>query len=107
METSAERPTLNEFKGEEEAQKYHEKTNVNGTEISVGWDGAYDNFTIYFPQIEPGAEKGVPDQVIIISEKPGVAKQVFKYASEVAAEETNVYEIYRKVDVFVRKLSVH
>lgn len=110
MPTSAERPTLDEFqfKKETELNKgYHEQKTVNGVKISVGWDADYDNFTIYFPQIELGVKEGVEDQAIIIAEQSEVAKQVFDYAVQLAEKETDVCEIYKKVKVFVKNLSTH
>ncbi len=110
MPTSAERPTLDEFKFKKETELdkgYYEQTTVNGVEISVGWDKGYDNFTIYFPQIKLGVKEGVTDQVIIIAEQSEAAKQVFDYAVQLAEKETDVYEIYKKVDAFVKNLSKH
>jgi len=110
MPTSAERPTLDEFqfkKENESGKDYHEKINVNGTEISVGWDTGYNNFTIYFPQIEILVKEGVNDQIIIIDKQSEVAKQVFDYAVQLAEKETDIYEIYKKVRAFVKKVSAH
>lgn len=110
MPISAERPTLDEFQFKKEAESgkdYYEKINVNGTEISVGWDTGYDNFTIYFPQIEVGAKQGVEDQAIIIADQAETAKQVFDYAVQLAEKETDIYEIYKKVRAFVKKVSTH
>ena len=86
---------------------YREETTVNGVEISIHWDNGYGDYVIYFPQIELGDtayEKGVSDQVLRISQKPEVAKQVFDYASKLAQTEKDVYEIYKKVDEFSRDL---
>ncbi len=83
---------------------YREQTNVRGIDISVGWDRGYDDYTIYFPQIEIGIEGGVPDQVIRISRKPEIAKQVFNFAAKKAEEAKDVYELYRAVEKFSRNL---
>ena len=87
---------------------YHEETTVNGVEIIVDWyDDSSKDYEIYFPQIEFGeaaSEKGVSDQVIMVSRRPEVAKQVFDYAAKLAQTESDVYEIYKKVKEFARDL---
>lgn len=91
----------------ESAKDYHEQVTVNGIEISVGLDAEYDDYTIYFPQIELGddaSEKGVDDQVIRLSQRPEVAKQVFEYASQLAQTEPDVYALYKKVEAFAQDL---
>jgi len=100
-----ENKTPADYAGEQEPQKYHESTTVNGVEISIGWDNDY---TICFPQINLSHawenKEGVSDQVLRLSRRPDVAKKVFDYAVQLAQTESNVYEIYRKVDVFSRDL---
>ncbi len=87
---------------------YHEETTVNGIEIVVAWyDDSSKDYEIYFPQIEiseTADEKGVHDQIIRVSQKPEVAKQVFDYAVRLAQTESDVYEIYKKVEEFARDL---
>jgi hypothetical protein len=88
-------------------KSYQEKTTVNGVEISIHWDSRYDDYTIYFPQIEIGwaaRERGVDDQVIRISRKREVAKQVFDEALKLAQTESDVYEVYKKVEAFSQPL---
>ena len=87
--------------------EFNQQETVNGTEISVGWDGMYRNYSIYFPQVELNEEaqaKGVGDQVISISENPEDAKSVFEYAKKLAETETNINEIYLKVQDFCQNL---
>lgn len=97
--------TSTSYESEQEPKKYHEAATVNGTEISVGWDNGYRDYTIYFPQIDLNArEEGVHDQVLRITQRPDVAKKVFDYAVKLAQTEANVYNIYRKVDKFSRGL---
>ena len=97
-----------DYTGEQEPRGYHEATTVNGVDISVGWDNGYNDYTIYFPQIDLSHawenEEGVSDQVLRLSRRPDVAKKVFDYAVQLAQTESNVYEIYRKVDAFSRDL---
>ena len=86
---------------------FYEKTTVNGTEFSVGWDEGYKDYTIYFPNLELGdeaRERGVHDQVIRLSRKPEIAKKVFEYASQIAQIETDPFAIYKKVSDFSRDL---
>jgi hypothetical protein len=88
-------------------KSYSEKATVNGVEISVRWDREYEDYTIYFPQIELGekaSEKGVFDQIIRITRRPEVAKQVFDYASKLAQTESDVYKIFKQVEDFSRDL---
>jgi len=88
-------------------KSYLEKATVNGTEISVGWDDGYRDYTIYFPQIKFGEEaekRGVYDQVIRISERLEAAKDVFNYAVARAKLTNDVLEIYKKVESFSRNL---
>ena len=93
----------------ESESKYGDKAMVNGVEISVGWDSGYDDYTIYFPGIEmtsqEAQDKGVFDQVIRISDNPEDAKKVFEYAKKVAEEESNLYNLFKKVEAFVHELS--
>ena len=93
---------------QQDRKSYHEQTTVNGIEISVGWDRGYDDYTIYFPQIELSHawenEPGVSDQVIRITRKPEVAKQIFDFAAKKAGEVKNVYDLYREVNKFSRDL---
>ena len=91
---------------EDEERCYYEKTTVNGIEISVGWDQGYDEYTLYFPQIQIGEEareKGVWDQVIRISESLDDAKKIFNLSVEIAHNESDVYKIYEKVFNFLIK----
>jgi hypothetical protein len=83
-----------------ENPKFSEKKIVNGIKIKVRWDEGYDDYTVYFPQIMLGEEaekKGVSDQVIRLTHKEKIAKQVFDYAIKLAETETDVYEIYKQV----------
>ena len=86
-------------------EPYHETMTANGVEVVVNWyDDSSKSYEIYFPQIkfgvEEASEKGVYDQVISVSQRPEVAKQVFDYAVELAQTESNLYDIYKKVEEF-------
>lgn len=88
-------------------KSFREQTTVNGVDIIVAWDKGYDDYIIYFPQIDTGEEsykKGITDQVLRIDQKPEVAKQVFDYASKLAQTESDVYDIYSKVEKFCQDL---
>lgn len=94
---------------EELDKSYLEETTINGKVISVGWDEGYNDYTIYFPQINIGdeaREKGVYDQVIRISQNPKIAKEVFDFASKLAQTESDIYIIYKKVEEFSRDLGL-
>jgi hypothetical protein len=88
---------------EKERKAFVGRETVNGVEIVVEWDNGYDDYVIYFPQIEIGeaaSEKGVHDQVLRITRKPDVAKLVFDYARQLAKKEPDVYKIYKRVEDF-------
>ena len=91
---------------EVEAPKFREASTVNGIEISVGWDRGYDEYTIYFPQIDINevSERGVSDQVLGLTGRPEVAKKVYDKAVELAETTPDVYELYKKIDTFSRGL---
>ena len=89
---------------QQDRKAYLERTNVNGIDISVGWDRGYDDYTIYFPQIELGKEEGIYDQVIRLTRKTEVAKQVFDFATKEAEKTKNVYDLFRSVEKFSRDL---
>jgi hypothetical protein len=102
-----ENKTPADYAGEQEPKKYHEATTVNGVDISVGWDNGYNDYTIYFPQIqidEESSEKGVYDQVIRLTRRPEVAKQVFDYAVVQAKLTSDLHEIFKKVEEYSRDL---
>ena len=77
---------------------------VNGVEIVVEWDEGYDDYVIYLPQIELGKEEGVHDQVIRLTRKPEVAKQIFDFATKEAEKTKNVYNLFRSVEKFSKDL---
>ena len=84
-------------------KSYREEKIINGIEIKVRWYDVPANYEIYFPQIKTGddaSQKGVFDQTIRLSEKREVAEKVFEYASKLAESESDVYEIYKKVENF-------
>lgn len=92
---------------EQQGESYHEMAEVNGIDISVGWDQSYGNYTIYFPQIKLGEEvsaRGVHDKDIRLTRRPEVAKQIFDYALKEAESTKNVYDLYLKVEAFARTL---
>jgi|GEM_PF-5733371 len=85
---------------------YQEHSDVNGVEMSVGWDDEYKEYTISFPGMELGdeaREKGVHDQVVKISQEPELAKEVFAYTEEAAKVDGDVYELYKKVHAYVEE----
>lgn len=84
---------------------YHEKCEVNGIKISIGWDSGYEDFTIYFPQInlQVGWENGVSDQVIRISQDEKDAKAIYDFAVQQAATARGVYALYTLVEERIRE----
>jgi hypothetical protein len=88
---------------EKERKAFVGRETVNGVKIVVEWDNGYDDYVIYFPQIEIGeaaSEKGIHDQTLRITRKPDVAKVVFDYACQLAKNESDVYKIYKSVEDF-------
>ena len=85
---------------------FREQAVVNGIEINIHWDEGYNDFVIYFPQIEGLSEEAekqrVPDQVIRSSRRPEDAEQVFDYAKQLAETEKDVYKLYKKVEDYIR-----
>lgn len=101
---------IKKAKQEMEGEKgyYLEQAEVNGINIQVYWDEDFKNYTIYFPQIKTGeeaSEKGVSDQVIKIDEDRKTAQKVFEFARQTAQAEEDVYELYKKVEEFIRDLT--
>ncbi len=86
---------------------FYQASKVNGTEISVGWDRGNDVYRIFFPQIDlsKGRKRGVSDQVLGLTRRPEVAKQVYDKAVELAKMTTDVYELYKQIETFSRGLS--
>lgn len=89
---------------QKDRKAYRGQRIINGIDIRVGWDRGYDDYTIYFPQIELGQEDGPPDQVIRITRRPEVAKQVFDFAVKKSKEINDVNKLYRAVEEFARTL---
>ena len=86
-----------------EAEKYREKTEVNGIKIEVFFIDDFNgpHYEIFFPQIkmsDKASKKGVRDQVIILGEDAESAKRVFNHAAELARTEPDVYELYKKAE---------
>jgi hypothetical protein len=86
----------------ENDQNYHEKTVVNKITISVGYDGGYRDYTLYFPNIDLMNDEGVYDQVLRISDKEEDAREYFKRAVELAKSGKNVYDIYKELQQQIR-----
>lgn len=86
---------------------YYEKTEVNGMEISCGYDSGYRDYTLYLPQIRLGEEasaRGVSDQVFRISENPKTAKKVFDKAVALARQGKDIYRVYLEAEQYARQL---
>ena len=100
-----ERPESNK---ESQVKHYFEKVTINGIEMEVGWDSGYGDYTIYLPQIEiiggEAERRGISDQVLRISENPELAKKVFEFAKEAANHEKDVYDLYNRVEKFIKSL---
>ena len=85
-----------------------ERAMINGIKMKVGWDRGWNNYVIFFPQIELNEQtlnKGVTDQLIEISKNPARAKEVFDYAAKLAETEPDVYKLYQQVKEFVGKIT--
>lgn len=92
---------------QQDDKAYREHAESNGFEIDVYWDNGYKDYVIHFPQIDlthaHKQEKGVSDELLILSRKPEVAKQIFDFAAKKAGEVKNVYDLYREVKGFTKK----
>lgn len=90
-----------DINAEKERKAFVGSETINGVEIIVEWDERYDDYVIYLPDINLGREakdQGIYDQVIRITRKPDVAKQVFDYARQLAEKEPDPYKIYKKIE---------
>jgi|GEM_PF-6976488 len=91
----------------EEDKQYREQTEVNGVKIEVRWDDTNNDYLIYFPQIDIGdenRERGIYDQVIRMGQDQKSVKEVFEFAKEVAERFGDVYEVYPRVEGYIRSL---
>jgi type III secretory pathway component EscV len=87
-------------------KRFSGDTTVNGIKIQVRWT-LEEEYDIYFPQIKMGdlhEIEGVSDQVLRLDDNPDTAKKVFDEACRLAQTESNVYELYKKIDSFIRTL---
>ncbi|MDO8529823.1 MAG: hypothetical protein Q7S10_00205 [bacterium] len=97
------------------SEKYREITTVNGVDIAVYWANSHldeenDGYEIQFPQIDlspKGRREGFPDQVMLIGKGRSRAERVFRYATQLAIGEPDVYNVYRKVFEFIDQIKNH
>lgn len=95
------------FTKEEKKEHYSEGAEINGLYFSVCWDKKYNDYTIYFPEMElkdKAREKKIFDNVLIISKNPETAKKVFDFTKQAAQQEEDVYKLYKMVEVFILNL---
>ncbi|MBT5502665.1 hypothetical protein HN858_03415 [Candidatus Falkowbacteria bacterium] len=88
-------------------EEYHEQTEINGIRISIGYDSTYQDYTLYFPQLDPDDKVqaiGISDQVFRIDENPKNAKKVYDFAMKEAETVADVYELYKKAKAFADTL---
>ena len=85
-----------------ELMEYHEEAEVNGIKIIVWFDNDYQNYVLLFPQIKTDEE--INDSLFIIDKNPENAKKVYDYAVELAEEEKDVRNLYKKAEEFTRNL---
>lgn len=94
---------------QKEKEHYSEKTNVNGINIIVEWNKGIDfdggiDYSIYFPDFETNPDERVTQSSVIIGKKAETAKEVFDFATKVAREEKDIYNVYKRVIDFMIKL---
>ena len=86
------------------ADEFNKQATVNGVKISVGWDGAYGSYTIYFPQVDldRAREFGLSDQIAMLGENRASAVRAFEFASRMAQslghDKDAPYKILRAVE---------
>lgn len=88
-------------------EQFRAKETINGTTIMCHFDGEYNDYVLYFPQINLGEEaneQGVSDQLFRISEDSSVAKQVYEFAKKLAETDKDIYSIFKKTKEFARTL---
>lgn len=84
----------------EKSRKFHAEEVMNGTVIRVGWDKSCDTYVISLANGTDG--KNNFDKSISISRQEEDAKEALRYASIIAKTHTDIGEIYRYVDEYVR-----
>src|SRR3989338_7131529 len=96
---------LKKHQYERDKKEYHDLKVVNGIKIDVAWDQT--NYIIVFPQIELGSEEAqkihILDSYIRINKRPEVAKAIFDYACTKAKLSSNVYELLKSVEKYIKE----
>jgi len=74
---------------------------VRGMDIVVEWDGGYEDYVLYLPQIDTGyaREEGfsVPDQLIRIGSRAKDAAAIFEDTVAAAEEISGVYSLFEEM----------
>jgi len=83
-------------------KSYRQSAEVNGMEFTVYWDTGYDDFCIYFTQIDlaEARKRNINDQVIRLTVIPEEAKKVFDFTVKEAENVSDVYDLFKKVEKF-------
>ncbi len=87
-----------------ESKSFVANKTINGVETMVHWDDSYKDYVIYFPQVDLGNDQGVYDQVIRLGDSPEDAKKIFEAACGIAETESDVYKVYKKIEMLAREL---
>ena len=87
-------------------QSFVGRTEVNGIKVVVEWDNGYGDYVVYLPQIHlPEAHRrGISDQLMRVTRRADVAKQIWDYTIEQAKTAKDVYGLFKKVEAFSRDL---
>lgn len=96
------------FNQSEKRPDYHQQAEVNGIKFTVGFDPSYQDYVLYFPQIEidvTGESNRPADQLFRIDNDPEKAKQVFEYVAQEANKVSDVYELFNKALDFSENLN--
>jgi len=101
-----------EEKGEigdaEKENKYREERKINSAHFVVEWDDGYNEYVIYFPDIDTTDRKEIPDEVIRVSDNAEDAKKVLEKAVELATTDLLTWEsedpdkdLYKEINKFI------
>jgi hypothetical protein len=77
---------------------YLENFEINGTEVSVGWDEGYNDYTIYIPQAS------ALEQIVRVGGDIETAKIVFNIACKLVKEGGSLDTIMKKIESIANAL---
>ncbi len=84
--------------------KLHLENELGGIKIVVEWDEGYNQYVIHYPNLELTKrvkDMGIYDNVQKISKSDESATKTFEYAVHLAAQGTDMYALYKKMEKFI------